>query len=215
MGQAVPYIIMAAATAAQVQNERSTLKRQDAQAATGIRNQAAKQREADARVDQQVQEISQSTAADERAEALGSYMDTLRRNRGTSEAGLDGAVGGDAFRADSAAAAQGVQQYGQQNAELMARIDAPGMQRRNEAFGYGRTATDLSLLGRESAGQAFIDELRLKAIRKNPWIDAAAGVAMGAAMGMDTGAGGGSKLTKGGGGNSATKGGMNRKGTGP
>lgn len=205
MGQVIPYAVMALATAAQVQNQRSTLKKQDAQAAQGIRNQSAKQREADAVVDQQVQEISQSTAADERQEALGSYMDTLRRGRGMSESGLEGAIGGDAFRADSAAAAQGVQQYGADNAALMARIDAPGMQRRNEAFGYGRTATDLSLLGRESAGQAFIDELRLRAIQKNPWVDAAAGVAMGAAQGMtgaQSGAGG------------ATKTGANRKGGG-
>jgi len=56
------------------------------------------------------------------------------------------------------------------------------MQRQGEAFGYGHLATDIGLIGRESAGQRFIDELRLNSIRRSAGMDLAAGL-MGAASG--------------------------------
>ncbi|MEN5115842.1 hypothetical protein ABE488_00695 [Luteimonas sp. TWI662] len=177
MGQAIPYIIMAAAAGAQQYNTTRTANRQDAQAAAGIRQQGVRQQEADNRVHEQVAAMEGSTAADERAQRLDEYLTGLRRNRPSIESGLTPNVGSAAFRGDSARAAGDVQDYATRAAGLLSRIDAPAMQRQGEAFDYGRLATDIGLIGRQSAGDQFISDLRLRAIRRNPWIDAASQVA--------------------------------------
>ncbi len=184
MGQAIPYIVMAAATAAQVANSERVARKQDQQAAEGIRRQGRLQRQADERVNQQISDLEGSSSQAARAERQAQYMDTLRRNRASLEGGLTPGVGSDVFRHDSERALEGVHDYADRSAGLLARMDAPGMQRQDESFGYGRTATDLGMIGRESAGDRFIDELRLRAIRRNPWVDAGAQVAMGYASGM-------------------------------
>lgn len=184
MAQAVPYIVMATATAAQVANSERTARKQDQQVAAGIQRQGRLQRQADERVNQQISDLEGSSSQQARAERQAQYMDTLRRNQASLEGGLTPGVGSETFRDDSARAVEGVHDFAGQSAGLMARMDAPGMQRQDESFGYGRTATDLGMIGRESRGDAFLNELRLRAIRRNPWIDAASGVAMSAAGGM-------------------------------
>ena len=83
-------------------------------------------------------------------------------------------LGSDAFKDYAQQGAQGVQQYADKSAGLMSRIDAPGMQRMGEGFSRGHLGTDVGLIAREASGQAFMDDLRLRSIRRNPWIDAAA-----------------------------------------
>jgi hypothetical protein len=61
-------------------------------------------------------------------------------------------------------------------AGLLSRIDAPGRQRQREGFGFGRLASDLGTIGRASAGDDFLTQLRLRGIRENPWRQAAASV---------------------------------------
>ena len=112
-------------------------------------------------------------------------MQTLRTNKGQIEGGLTPNIGGDAFREDAASAAGRVQAGAADSAGLLSRIDAPGLQRQGEAFSYGRLGTDLGLINREAKGQAFMDDLRLKAIRRNPWLDAASSL-MGGAAGART-----------------------------
>lgn len=183
----VGLALAAAAAGTQYYNTERTAKRQDNALAGSLREQGVKQREADAKVAAEVEKMKGSTAEASRQEAQAGYMDTLRKGRSKLEAGLTPNIGGDAFRADSAAAAEGVQQFGADRAGLMARIDAPGMQRQDEAFGYGRLATDLGLIGRESRGQSFIDELRMKAIRRDAGLDALASFMGGAAGGVASG----------------------------
>lgn len=147
--------------------------RQDDQAAAAIRTQSMLQRKADAKVNEQVQNLESSTAEDERAQRMDSYMDTMRANRGKLQAGLTPTFGSEAFRQDAANDVADVQQYAADTAGLMSRIDAAGMQRQGEAFGYGKLATDIGLIGRQSAGEDFMSRLRMSTIRRNPWIDAA------------------------------------------
>ena len=147
--------------------------RQDEQTALAIQRQSMLERKADAKVNQQVQQLEGSTAEDERKQALGEYMDQLRQGRGQIEAGLTPTIGGSAFREDAANDAADVQKYAADTAGLMARIDAAGRQRQGEAFGYGNLATDSGLIGRQSAGEDFMSRLRMNSIRRNPWIDAA------------------------------------------
>lgn len=192
---AIALALMAAGTGLQYKNTQDTLKRQDATAADGIRRQGVHQREADAKVNAEVEKLKASSAEDERARAQGQYMDALRKRGGNAQAGLDTAVGSDAFREGAAEAATGVQQYGRDRAGLMARIDAPGLQRQGEAFGYGRLGTDLGLIGRESSGDNFINELRLRSIRRNAGKDLLAGLMTGgggALLGAGSGASSGS-----------------------
>ena len=182
--------LAAAAAGANQYNTRQTAKRQDQQAAQGIRQQGIRQQAADAKVNDQVADLEGSTAQGAREQRLEDYMQGLRRNRGTMQAGLTPTVGSQAFRDDSARAAQDVQGYGERAAGLLSRIDAPGMQRQSEAFGASNLATDLGLIGRQSSGDQFINDLRLRAIRRNPWIDAGSQVAgaYGASLAMGGGA---------------------------
>lgn len=169
--------LAALGTGAQVYNTRQTAKREDNAAASSIRKQNAIQQEADARVNQQVENLQGSTADAQRTKRLNQYMDALRRGRGQIEAGLAPVIGSDEFRADSAAAASGLGTDAANTAGLLSRIDAAGLQRQDEATGYGNLATDLRLVGRKSAGQAFIDDLRRRSIQRNPWLDLAGGLA--------------------------------------
>ena len=195
MAQAIPAIIAVVGAGVQAYNTQRTANKQDQAAARSIRNQSKKQEEVDARVNKEVQELSQSNSADERAKALSQYTDTVRQGSGEITAGLTPGIGSDIFKADAAKGAQGTLDYAGNIAGLMSRIDAPNMQRRGEAFGYGRLATDTNMLAREARGQAFLDELRMRSIVRNPWMDAA-----GAAM-QSYGSSGGSFGMGGGGGN--------------
>lgn len=162
-------------------NTTETAKDQDAAAAQSIRNQSAKQKEADARVDEQVRELEESTSADERTARLDDYMESLRTNQARTNSGLTGDIGGSAFKEDSVAAASGINDRAADLAGLMSRIDAPSLQRQGETFGYGDLATDIGIISRESQGQKFLDDLRLKSIQRNAGLDAASALLGGAA----------------------------------
>ncbi|MGH6720047.1 MAG: hypothetical protein ACREER_12075 [Alphaproteobacteria bacterium] len=172
-------------------NTYRTAKRQDSAAADAIRSQGRIQQRADGKVNDEITKLEGSNSADEKAKREGQFLDALYKNKGRIEGGLNTQVGGEAFQKAQSDAKSGVEAYGAENAGLLARIDAPGMQRQGEAFGFGRLATDIGLLGRESSGQAFLDDLRMRSIRRNPWMDAGAGLlsGIGGAMGSDGGGG--------------------------
>ncbi len=175
----VPLAIAALSTGAQVYNGQQVKRREDQNLATTLRTQGAHQREADAKVNDQVAQLAASTSADERAKREGQYLDALARRRGTQQAGLTPTVGSATFNADNAAARTASDAMATRTAGLEARIDAPTLQRQDEGFGYGRLATDLSLIDRQASGDAYLDELRRRAIRRNPYIDAAASLGQG------------------------------------
>lgn len=192
MGQfAVPIIMAVASAGVQAYNTNRTARKQDEAQAAAIRNQSGIQKRADERVNQEVEKLEQSRSDDERQQRMDQYMQQLSKGRDKMLAGFNPVVGSDAFKQDSAEAAGKVEQYAGDNAGLMSRIDAPGMQRQGESFGFGHLATDIGLLGRESSGQNFIDQLRASRIRRNPWLDAGAQVLGGmASSGMGTTYGG-------------------------
>jgi len=173
-------------------NTRKTERRTDNALFEQIRNQGLKQREADAKVNNQIQELEGSTSKDEQAGRLDDYMQTLRANRGRVEAGLTPAIGSATFRADAANDAADVMKYSGDTANLLSRIDAAGLQRQGESFGYGNLATDLSLIGREAQGLNWLDELRVKrAARRNAGQDALASLLSGAGSAVGASGGGG------------------------
>ena len=191
----VPLILSAASAGVSAYNTNKTAKKQDAALADSIRNQSKLQREQDARVNEEVGKLGNSTMEESRAKRMDQFMQQLGRNRQVATAGLTPGVGGEAFKADAAAAANSVVAEGNESAGLLATIDAPGMQRQAEGTSFGHLATDTDLLKRRSQGQAFMDDLRLKAIRRNPWMDVLAGGLSGAG-GAFAGMGGGSVAGK-------------------
>lgn len=190
MAQAIPLIMAVAGAAAQQYNTNKTADRQDASVAEGIRRQSGIQKKADAKVNEQVDKLAASRSDDERATRMSDYMKTLTTARKKTDTGLENAALGEAFNAAGADARASLAAQGAERANLMAGIDAAGLQRQGEATDFGRLATDLSLVGRESEGQRFLTDLRTRSIRRNPWIDAGAAALSGAASGMAGGMGG-------------------------
>lgn len=160
----------------QAYETKRTNKRQDQEAASSIQRQGRIQQDADRVVTDQVNQLAASNAADERTQRLDQYVQALRRGRPQANQNGAAPVGGATFAADADAARAAADANAVATAGLQARIDAPQLQRQGEAFDYGRLATDLSLAGRESAGQSFIDQLRMRQIRRRPGMDLAAGL---------------------------------------
>lgn len=187
---AIALALAAAAAGTEYYNTEQTAHRQDQQAAQSILNQTNIQKKANSRVQQTIQQVQGSNAADARAQRLNQYMQTLNQAKARTQAGLTNQlVGGQAFQADSAAAANQAENYGAQTAGLLSRIDAPALQRQQEGFDYGQLATDLGAIQSQSAGQAFLDRLKQASIRRNAKLDLAAGL-MSAGAGAVGGAAG-------------------------
>lgn len=188
MGQFIPIAIALAGTAAQQAETQRVERKQDQETAQGLLNQSRRQQEADRRVNDEIAQLETSTADAARNERLGQYMQTLQRGRKQAVAGLEAPIGGATFQTDAGAARTGADNAAAATAGLLSRIDAPQLQRQQEAFGYGKLATDLNMEARASRGQQFIDQLRLRQIRRRPEVDLLAGLATAAGGSM---AGGG------------------------
>lgn len=180
---ALPLLLAAGSAGLSYVNTRNTAKREDQALATQIRNQGDKQRKVDSRVNEEVTKLQGSTAEKSRKEGLDSYMQALLTNKAKTQNGLNPGFGSKAFQADAREAGADVNAYADETAGLMSRIDAPGQQRQDEAFGYGKLATDVGLLSREARGQNFLDELRVRNVRRNPGMDALSSFLGGAAGG--------------------------------
>lgn len=155
-------------------NQDQLAKKQDRQAATAITNQQGKQRKADAQLAELVTKMSASNPQDEIAAQNENYLNTLRM--GSQASGINQGPGGfsDAYRDDAAAGVQAVEQFGQNRAGLLARMDAPSLQRQGEGILFNDAAIDLGMIQRDAQGQEFLDNLKLKSLRANPWVDALA-----------------------------------------
>src|SRR4051812_9942209 len=104
----IPAVMAAVGTGVQAKEQHDTLKEQDEAAAQGIRTQAGHQREADARVAQEVNKIGQSSPEDSQREATDAFMSQLKRTRAQAQGG--GSVGAvsDAYATDSTQAGKDV-----------------------------------------------------------------------------------------------------------
>ena len=188
----VPAVLALAGTAASVYNTQRTAKKQDATAAAGIRKQAENQRANNARINQTLQFAQQSKPDEARQRANQQYLDVLQAKRATANAGLAPQGVSGTFDTEAKAASAGTQARVEDIAGLMARIDAPTIQRQQEQAVYGNLGMDLDRMTGSIRGDQFLNQLRLNSIRRNPWIDLAAGAAQGYASGYGASAGQGS-----------------------
>ena len=190
----IPLALSAVSAGASYYNTQNTAKKQDNALAAQIRQQGQRQREADAKVSQEIQNRKASTPDDERKDIMGQFMQHIRAASDNSGAGLKqaGAVS-DAYAKDASNAATGITDYGTKVADMLSRIDAPTAQRRGEAIGQQRTSNEIDLVRRMAGGDDFLARMRLQGIRRNPWLDAFAALSsQGAGMNWGGGATGAS-----------------------
>ncbi len=160
---ALPLLLTAAGTAVQQIGANETDRERRRAFDANIRRQADINNRASQRVSQEIQRTAAANPDEERMVAQNDFMDALRKAK-AADGGDDllaPAGGSDRFSADVGQARTSMDAEGRALAGNLAAIDAPQYSRVNDARSFADTATDLSLLGRESAGQDFLSQLRL------------------------------------------------------
>lgn len=137
-------------------------RRQSDNAKAGIGKQRQIERDINSGVNNAVSGLSKSTPSAERENAASGYLRALRSNR-------VGAVerpqfGSSRYRSGAAEAGRGVGDYASQVAQLLARINAPELQRQREAEGMARLSADISAARRNSEAEQYLTALRSGAI---------------------------------------------------
>lgn len=195
MGVAIPLALALGSAGVSAYNTRRTEKKKDRATAEKIRTQGRKQQEADARVNATLDKMAGSNPAGDRQAALSEYVAQVQANRGT--AGAIGAQGGrvSGAYADAAAdAALGVNAATAEQAGLMATQDGATRMRQREGSEQAGLGTDIGMIRREADGLAYLDDMRINSIRRNPWLDAASAVLGGmSSAGVGAGIGAGAK----------------------
>lgn len=204
--------LMAAGSGLQAYEQQRALRRQERAAAEAMRRQQMFQERARRQVERTLEAFRperraerQAAAAEAEQEAFEDALATARERAGGLIRPVAGRISG-AYDTARARAVADETARAARIASLLARIRAPGLAGRQEAWRMGDLAVDLGMLGNFSRGQAGVDELAIRAAgRTSPWTmlagDALKGYAAGRMMSAAYGRGraGTSKLTVGGG----------------
>jgi len=167
---AIPYILAAASAGVQYQTQRSAAKKQEATLAQQIRQNAGRQKEASTAIDAAMQQRASEDAGQTRKATAEQYLHQVRAAQGNATSGLNqGGNVSEAYRQSAQDAALGIGDTAERTAELMARIDAPALQRQREGQQTGQLGIDLNDLAQRGRGQDFLHQLRLARIQPNPW----------------------------------------------
>lgn len=185
----IPYIIAAVGTAATIVNQRNVAHKQDQELASQIRAQGQKQQLADARTATLIQSQKDLSDAPDKAKSQAAYNKDLALKAPQSTAALQGpAAASAAYAKDKSDAALGVAQYGNQQADWLSSIQAPGMSRqRNIIENIDPYRNDIGLIARNNQGDNFLSNMRLRGIRPNAGLSLIAGIAGGASSAMAAG----------------------------
>lgn len=165
---ALPLILSAAGTGAQVKAQHDLADDQKRAAAEGILRQAALNRDASTRVAQTTQQIASSDASAETAAKRQNYLDALRKTLPSRQGAnpVSGAVSS-RFAEDTADAQDESEAEAVQNAGLAAAIDAPAAQRMREGVSLNNTNVDLAQLRSQSQGADYLTRLRMAMMKPN------------------------------------------------
>lgn len=198
-GGYIPLLLAAAGTTAQVVNDQHAARKRDSQLAVGISEQAEKRRQASQRTMQTVDQLGASNPDAARAQNYQQFMDVLRQNAASPVTRTAGATSS-RYGADASAADASVGDYGSNLAGLLSKIDAAGQQRTAEKQNMTRAGTDVGLIQDAAKGDAFVNDMRVRAIKANPWVNGLAKFAQlaGGAMAGTAAMGGGAKALGGG-----------------
>jgi hypothetical protein len=162
----IPALIAAAGAGVSEANNRRTARKRDEETAAGIRRQAETQRESNLKLNEVLGEIAKSSPAAARSNLNQQFRNNVRRQRAL-------ALGNLAQQGDVSEAAQQASQlaginaasYAKNVANLLAGVDAAGLQRQNERKTRGNLAMDRARLGRNSAQDDFLTRLRVNRIQ--------------------------------------------------
>lgn len=191
----VPLLLSAAGAGVSGYNSYDAAKRQDRAAAAGIRQQQARQQEANARINQELGSLEKSNPNAEREMATDEFLQQLRATRGAAEGPSSVPTASGRAAQEAATGKAAIANYGQERGRTLAGIAAPTRQRQAEGRGLSRMGSDVAQTANFAQGDKFLNDLRIKSIQKDPWLDALGTVlsAAGAAYGM-AGAGAGAGL---------------------
>lgn len=183
---AVPLIASAVSAGATYYNARQQNKRADRIALQSLQANRQRQQKADEATKRLLADQAASTPKEERKGLLDGFLQQLQLSRKDAQSGL-GLAGraSEAFSRDAAAASLGMDQAANSYADLASRLDAPYLQRRNEARRFSDALTELGVVGREQEGADRVTNLRMQGVRSNPWLEALAQVAGGVARGYN------------------------------
>jgi len=167
----IPLAMSALGAGANYYNQQQTAKKQDQTLAQQIRDQSAIQRQADARTGQMISQQARLTDQPQLQQQTAALTGQLKANQAQSVKPLQsaGAVS-QAYQNAGADAAQGISNYGNTTAGLMAGMAAPTLERQANTVNIDNYANDLGALGRKLQGQNYLDTLKFQSIRQNPWI---------------------------------------------
>lgn len=169
-------------------NTRQTAKKQDNALASQIQHQRQVQQEADARTRSLIQQQGQRNDSAEKAKGMAANTGVLAANQQQAMNPLrtQGAVS-QAYANSGANAVQGIANYGNNQADLLSSIAAPGQERQNNIKNLDNYNSDIGLLKRKAEGQNYLDQLKFQSIHRNPWLDFGASMASGLGEGYSRG----------------------------
>lgn len=170
---------------ATVLNNNAALRRADRETARGIRNNAASQREANDRVNEQISDLAANTGEAERAASLEDFQNALRSGRDATDASLSPVVNAsDRFVQGQGDARAAVRTDGEEQAQRLSVIDGILRQRINEGQDIGRTGSDLNRIKGNIDAEQFLSRLRASEQRPNMAVDLLAGIGKGIGSGL-------------------------------
>ncbi len=181
---AVPIAIAVAGASVNEYNTRRTARKQDEDIARGIMKTSATQREANQKINQNLDKLSESTSEPFKETLEGQFIDRVNKARTQALSGLNTPGGvSDAFTDSAADAKTGAIDYAGLISSLLAGVDASGNQRQAENADFGNLGEDLNILGRNADQDSFIAQLRASRHRNNPYLSVLGAGLSGAATG--------------------------------
>jgi hypothetical protein len=173
--------------------QHQVAKKQDNALAAQLRQQ----QESESRVNQRTHAMiaAQQAQTDEpqKTAAAKAYQTALQANQAQASAPL-ATVGNvsEAYKKAGSDAALGISNYGKQQGDLTAAIDAPGQQRRDNQRNINDFGIDVDQINRHQRNQNSQDAMAFNAIHANPYVGLLTKVAQAYAGSRAGGAGGGS-----------------------
>lgn len=186
-----PYVLAAAGYAANETNQQQIREKEDKTLTAQLLRNAARDKDAQAEVNKTITAQATSTPDDERSTLLQGLNQALTANRAASTAGVQGTAGAsNQYAKDAAAAALGIADTGQRQANLASRLDAPILQRQNEAQNMRKLKTATDLIGDDARTDDYLTKLKLRGITGSPFLRMIGAIAGGASQTVGSGGGG-------------------------
>jgi hypothetical protein len=176
----VAAALTATGTGVSIYNQNQTAKKQDQTLANQIRMQQGLQQKANARTAQLINNQAQQTDQPQKQASQQLFTQQLAANNPQALNPLKSVgAAGQAYQASGANAAQGITGYGKSQADTLSSIIAPTQQRRDNQKNLDDYSTDIGNLRTQLQGNDFLSQLKLNAIKPNPWLGALSGIATG------------------------------------